>query len=427
MRFPLLLLFFSLCCSSVLLYGQNNFSSYFTDGAIRYDFELAGNADTVFAYKVQSKKLPSWGGNPAVLIESLDYGTCRYSVFSAFNSELIFRKGFSPLFWEWQSTAEARHRMRSFYHALYFPVPLNDVIIRIDTRKADNQWMEIFSDTLKQDDYFIIDEEMRSAAIDTLLHSGTAAQKIDLMILAEGYRADEMEKFRTDAQRMTEYLFNSEPFGKYRQRFNVYAMNTVSLESGTDIPGERIYRNTAFNSHFYTFDSPRYLTTTDMKPVYDALDGVGWDHIYILVNHERYGGGGFYNFFSLCSSDNERSPFVFCHEFGHSFAGLGDEYYTSATSYESFYQLTAEPWEPNLTTLIDFESKWKEMLSNDTPVPTPREERYKQGVGVFEGGGYVARGIYSPVMSCWMKEHTAGAFCPVCQKAIERVILLQSE
>jgi hypothetical protein len=164
-----------------------------------------------------------------------------------------------------------------------------------------------------------------------------------------------------------------------------------------------------------------------MKSVYDAIDGLAWDHIYILVNEERYGGGGFYNFLSVCSSDNVRSPFVFCHEFGHGFAGLADEYYTSSTSYNDFYNIEVEPWEPNITTMVQFNKKWFRQIKEDIPVPTPRETKYAGRVGVFEGGGYMAKGIYSPVMSCWMKEEAAGAFCPVCRKAIEKTILLHCE
>ena len=200
------------------------------------------------------------------------------------------------------------------------------------------------------------------------------------------------------------------------------AVLTPSAESGTDIPGEGIYKNTAFNSTFYTFDIDRYLTTSDMKSIYDAAASVPWDHLYILVNSEKYGGGGFYNFLSVCTSDNYLTKEVFVHEFGHGFAGLGDEYYSSAVAYEEFYNLEIEPWEPNLTTLVDFGEKWRDMLKNSTPVPTPRETKYKKTVGVFEGGGYLDKGMYSPYIDCRMKSNNAGEFCPVCIRAIKQAI-----
>ena len=164
-----------------------------------------------------------------------------------------------------------------------------------------------------------------------------------------------------------------------------------------------------------------------MKSVYDAASVAPYDHIYVLVNTERYGGGGFYNFLSVCTSDNSLTKEVFVHEFGHGFAGLGDEYYTSNVAYEDFYNLETEPWEPNITTLVDFDKKWKSILKETTPIPTPRKEKYKDDVGVFEGGGYMSKGIYSPVMDCRMKSNNADGFCPVCQEAIRRVIQFYSE
>jgi hypothetical protein len=235
-----------------------------------------------------------------------------------------------------------------------------------------------------------------------------------------------MEKFIADTKRLSDYLLDNEPFKTYKDEFNFIAVEVPSTESGTDVPGENIYRNTAFNSHYYTFDSPRYLTTSDMKMVYDAIDGVAWDYIYVIVNTTRYGGGGFYNFLNVCSADDVRSPFVFCHEFGHGFAGLGDEYYAASTAYEEYTDKKTEPWEPNLTTLVDFDRKWKDLVDENTPIPTPREDQYKSTVGVYEGGGYESHGVYSPYISCWMKEMQAGEFCPVCKAAIEKMILFHT-
>ena len=177
----------------------------------------------------------------------------------------------------------------------------------------------------------------------------------------------------------------------------------------------------------YTFDISRYLTTSDMKTVHDKAAAVPYDQIILLVNSDRYGGGGFYNFLDVCTAENKLSPRVFIHEFGHSFAGLGDEYYTSEVAYENYYNLKIEPWEPNLTTLIDFDSKWKSMVDSTTPIPTPRYDGYSSRVGAFEGGGYEAKGIYSPMEDCIMKSNSTTHFCPVCIKAIKDVILLNTK
>jgi len=164
-----------------------------------------------------------------------------------------------------------------------------------------------------------------------------------------------------------------------------------------------------------------------MKSIYDAASVVPYDHLYVLVNTTRYGGGGFYNFLTVCTADNELTRQVFIHEFGHGFAGLGDEYYSSSVAYEDFYNLKIEPWEPNLTTLVDFDKKWKSMVEKSTPVPTPREAKYSKTVGVYEGGGYLDKGIYSPYIDCRMKSNEAEGFCPVCQEAIRKVIRAQVE
>jgi hypothetical protein len=236
-----------------------------------------------------------------------------------------------------------------------------------------------------------------------------------------------MEKFREDAKRVTQYLFDEEPFKSEKEKFNVSAVLTPSPESGTDIPGEHIYKNTRFNSTFYTFDVSRYLTTSDMKNILDAAALVPYDQIYVLVNTERYGGGGFYNFVSVCTADNSLTKEVFVHEFGHGFAGLGDEYYTSDVAYEDFYNLKIEPWEPNITTLVNFGSKWKSMVKESVEIPTPRTAKYENTVGVYEGGGYMSKGIYSPFIDCQMKSNTAKGFCPVCAESIKKVIQFYSE
>lgn len=394
-------------------------------GAVRYDFELVGGNNRIEVVKKQVKYLPHRGDNYSQHLQMPDYGSCRYRIFDAESDTLVFRKGFSPLFKEWQITDKANNdEVRSYYQALFFPKPKSDVVLKIDERTFEESWQTIWIDTIRIDDPYIISEKYPVASVDTILFHGEPDKHVDLVILAEGYTENELVKFSRDARRLSDSLFAAEPFKTYKTCFNVLAMQVPSVESGTDIPDEHIYRNTAFNSHFYTFGSARYLTTSDMRSVYDAIDGVAWDHIYILVNEKRYGGGGFYNYLSICTSDNAQSPFVFCHEFGHAFAGLADEYYTSSTTYESFYNLDVEPWEPNITTMMEFDKKWFSRIKEGTPVPTPRNDEYAGKVGVFEGGGYEAKGIYSPVMSCWMKERKAGAFCPVCSDAIEKTILL---
>ena len=245
---------------------------------------------------------------------------------------------------------------------------------------------------------------------------------VDLAFIAEGYKADEMGKFRDDVKRMADRLFAEAPFNDYKDKFNIWAVEAISQDSGTDVPGEGIYANTALNSTFYTFDLERYLTTQDIKSVNDYSAVVPHDNIIVLINTTRYGGGGVYNYYSGTSAGHPLSPKVFVHEFGHGFVGLADEYYTSEVAYEEFYPLDVEPWEPNITTLVNFDSKWKKMIDKVTPLPTPPEEKYENVTGLFEGGGYSAKGIFRPQIECRMMSNSSKGFCSVCRKAIIEMI-----
>jgi len=410
-----------------LLHAQINYSEYFTNKSLRFDFVLGGNSDKVEVFPEQIKQEPHWAGSKKNLIDNFNFGTYRFRVFDLKSDSLIFSKGLSTLFQEWQTTAEAKKKTRTFYHAAIFPFPKKEIILEIDARQWEGHFETIYSTTINPKNYFIKRERPIEHETVEILKNGQPENKVDLVILAEGYTKNEMNKFLEDAKRVTGYLFDAEPFKTEKDKFNVTAVLTPSQESGTDIPGEDVYKNTLFNSTFYTFDLPRYLTTSDMKTIYDAVANVPYDQIYILVNSERYGGGGFYNFISVCTADDEQTEPVFVHEFGHGFAGLGDEYYTSAVAYEDFYNLDIEPWEPNLTTLVNFESKWKGMIPDSIPVPTPRKAKYSETIGAFEGGGYTSKGIYSPKMNCRMKSNHAEEFCPVCQEAIKKVIRFYTE
>ena len=424
MKLKILLVFL---LTPIFSFSQPDFNTYFKAGALRFDFLLGGNHENVVVYPEQIKKETHWGGNKKNLVDYFNYGSYRVRVFDLKSDSLIFSRGFSTLFQEWQTTAEAKEISRTFYQAAVFPFPRKEIRLEIDARQWEGDFKSIYQVEIDPSDYFIIDENPVKYKTVKILDNGNPGNKVDLAVLAEGYTAGEMGKFVKDAERMVGYLFDEPPFKENKDKFNVYAVQAPSEESGTDIPGEWIYKNTAFNSTFYTFGLPRYLTTSDMKNIYDAASAVPYDQIYILVNSERYGGGGFYNFVTVCTADNERTPNVFIHEFGHGFAGLSDEYYNSAVAYEDFYNLEIELWEPNLTTLTDFSNKWGSMIHDSIPVPTPRKIKYRNNVGVFEGGGYMAKGIYSPMMDCRMKSNEAPGFCPVCRKAIQDVIDFYTE
>ncbi|MBT3382270.1 MAG: peptidase [Prolixibacteraceae bacterium] len=411
----------------IFSFSQVDFNKYYESKSLRFDFLLGGNNKEVKVYPEQIKQEPFWAGSKTNLLDPFNYGTFRFRVFDLKSDSLLFSKGFSTLFQEWQTTAEAKKVDKTFYQAVIFPFPKNTIRLEIDARQWEGNFKTIYKTEIDPQDYFILSEIPASLKSVEIVQNGDPENTVDLVILAEGYTILEMDKFVEDATRVSQYLFNEEPFKSEQGKFNVKAVLTPSIESGTDVPGESIYKNTYFNSTFYTFNLPRYLTTSDMQAIYDAAAVVPYDHIYILVNTERYGGGGFYNFVSVCSSDNHLTKEVFVHEFGHGFAGLGDEYYNSTVAYEDFYNLKTEPWEPNLTTLVDFNLKWKEMVSDSIPIPTPRKTIFNNSVGAYEGGGYMNKGIYSPFIDCRMKSNIAKGFCPVCEEAIKKVIRFYSE
>ena len=417
------LLFLVFIFSSVL--AQKNGDEIFKE-RIRYDYLLVGDNDEVNVVPVQLKKEKGWGK----IVEpnmQFEYGTYKFQIRSTKNT-LLYEFGFSPIFQEYQTTAEAKYRKRSFYNVAVFPNFEQDLIIEFFDRNQQNEWVSIYLDSINYDGFNVINETNDQFKIDTILWSGTSDSKIDLVFLAEGYQANQMEKFIADSKRMATALFDAKPYKNYENRFNILAVEVPSVETGMDQPRIGDFKNTAFNSSFNTFNSARYLTTFDLEAVYDALAGIAFDHFFVLVNSERYGGGGFYNYLNLTTVDNYQSEFVFIHEFGHGFAGLGDEYYTSSTGYDDqFYFEGVEPWEPNITTMADFEKKWSQMINDTIPVPTPRDSIYANVVGAFEGGGYLAKGVFSPMEDCWMNSRKAGAFCPVCQKAIENIILHNSK
>lgn len=405
------------------VWGAPAFDDFFTIDVLRFDYLLSGNHTSAKIIPGEIKKEKTWSGSRNVLSDNLNLGTYRFQVYDHKSGVLIFAKGFSPLFQEWQSTKEANLTDKACYQVIRFPFPKKKVLIKIERRDYGNLFSEIYSGIIDPENYFIIDESARNIPVTKIYYSGEPSQKVDIAILAEGYTVKEMRKFVTDARRLTDSLFAVQPFSQMKNCFNVYALKTPSMESGTDIPGDKIYRNTLYNSTFYTFDISRYLTTSDMKTIHDMAASVPYDQLIVLVNSALYGGGGFYNFVNVCTSDNRLSPNVFIHEFGHGFGGLGDEYYTSEVAFVDYYNLKVEPWEPNLTTLVNFSSKWKDITDTKTPVPTPRNGEYSSKVGAFEGGGYTSKGIYSPMENCRMKSNESPGFCPVCQRTIRAAIM----
>jgi hypothetical protein len=413
---------FILFIESLTLSAQESFDKYFTDKVLRFDFMLAGNSQKTSVYPVVMKEEPFWAGSKTNLINPFNSGNFKYEVFDVTGNTLIYSRAFCTLFQEWQTTAEAKSVDRSFYEVATMPYPKNKIRFILSKRERNGMFSKLYETIIDPANYFIRKENPVTAAATKIYGSGDPHTSVDLAFIAEGYKANEMGKFRADVKKMADYLFEEAPFSEYKDRFNIWAVEAISQDSGTDVPGEKIYANTVLNSSFYTFDLDRYLTTQDIKAVNDYAATVPHDNIIVLINSSRYGGGGVYNYYTGTTTGNQLSPKVFIHEFGHGFAGLADEYYTSTVAYDEFYPLNVEPWEPNITTMVNFESKWKKLINKDTPIPTPSEEKFKNVTGLFEGGGYSAKGIYRSAMDCRMKSNKTKGYCSVCRNAIREII-----
>lgn len=410
----------------LLLFGNINcfgaFEDLFLNRTLRIDYIHSGNASTEFFALDELIQEPIWDRIKDRLINPFDYGKYKFQAYDSLTDELIFQTSYSTLFGEWQTTAEAKQTSRSFHETVLMPFPKSTIRVEFYSRTANNSWEKRWSFYIRPNDILISKENAYQCKTRQIQYSGDPVHKLDIAFIAEGYTWLQMPKFRRDARRFMNYILECEPFSDYKESINFWSIESHSKESGADDPGQGSWKETILNSHFWTFYSERYLTIYDQKTMRHLASNAPYDHIIVLVNTDKYGGGGFYHFFSVCSTDDDLSNFVLVHEFGHDLAGLGDEYYTSDVAMQNFYPLDTEPWEPNLTTLKEFNKKWKEMIKPGTPVPTPAETRYEKETGVFEGGGYASKGVYRPSMDCTMKSARYNYFCPVCKGAIIKMI-----
>lgn len=399
------------------------FNQVFNDSTLRLDYVFGGNDKTSSVMFDHMHKWKGWAGKRNNLDKIPYDGYGIITVTDSVTGDTIYRHSFSSLFREWQATPEAQQTWKSFQNSFLVPLPKKTAkinIVLLDMRHdkvAENTHIYNPKDILVKK----IDET-KTVPYRYIHKGGDPTKAIDVAFLAEGYTPAEMDKFYKDAKRATDAMFSHEPFKSRKNDFNFIAVAAPSEESGVSVPREGLWKDTAFKSHYDTFYSDRYLTTSNIFDVYDALNAIPFEHLVIIVNTDRYGGGGIYNSSTLATSDHPTFVQVLVHEFGHSFGGLADEYFYDNDVMTDSYPLDVEPTEPNITTLVNFDSKWKNQLKKGTPVPTPIEMKDKYPVGVFEGGGYSSKGVYRPVDKCRMRVNDVPEFCPVCQKAISDLI-----
>lgn len=402
------------------------FEEFFFDRTMRFDYYHSGNSQTEQIFFDELKEEPYWGGSKRSLIDTTDLGNHLFRIVDAATERVIYSRGFCSLFNEWQKTPEAYRINRSYPESVIFPYPKKACRIEFFSRDAKGRFAEVYKQDIAPDSYWVERFAPRYEAFDVAYH-GAHANRVDIVLLPEGYSEGERAKFEEACRCFAESMFSFAPYDKLKPLINIRAVWAPSRESGVTIPGEGVWRETACDANFYTFDSERYQTVSDQQRLRDLAAHVPYDYIYVLSNTQKYGGGGIFNFYGISAAHNPGfTGKVYIHEFGHLLLGLGDEYVGNTAYDETMYDTKIEPWEPNVTSLVDFDKKqiWKSLLAEDTPVPTPTTEAYRDKVGVYEGAGYIPKGLYRPMQNCLMNSFRGVEdFCPVCQKAIEEYIL----
>lgn len=405
-------------------------SLFATDYTLRLDYIFSGDATHTEISLAKMGRLEGWWGRTVNMDNLLLRGNGQIILRDSATSQVLYCTSFSTLFSEWQCTPEALHTRKAFENVYLVPMPEATAYVTVKMLDKRDSVTASMTHIVHPDD-ILIRPVASPYTLDKCRYmhkGGDSKDAIDIAIVGEGYTKEEMEVFYRDAKETADQILSYEPFKGKADKLNFIAVPVESKESGVSIPLKGEWKQTAFSSHFSTFYSDRYLTTLHLFDLHDALASVPYEHIIILANTDNYGGGGILNSYVLTAAHNPWAMPVVVHEFGHSFGGLADEYFYDDGTDQ--YDLNTEPWEPNITTLVNFDSKWKDMIEKkeivtkaEQALPAYRtlvESDYK--VGIYEGGGYLSEGIYRPFPTCRMRDNTYPLFCPVCQRAISRMI-----
>ncbi len=413
--------------------SAQRFSDHFLDRTLRLDYNFAGDNRHQQISLDELSQSPGWYGRRGNLDSLLILGNGQLTVTDPQTQDVLYRYSFSTLFQEWQTSEEATRGWKSFENVFLMPFPKRPVDVTVTLSDTHNKETARLTHRVDPKDILIRHIGEQGVLPWKYIHKGGESRDaIDVAILAEGYTEEDMDLFWKDCWMSVDAFLTHEPFRSLAAKFNFIAVFSPSQESGVSIPHRGIWKNTVLGSNYDTFYSERYLTTLKLKRVHDALAGIPYEHVIILANTDNYGGGGIYNSYMMSSAHHAKTRPVIVHEFGHSFGGLGDEYFYD-DQYETMYPADTEPWEPNLTTLVNFGSKWQDMLGGDVAgardevvngvrISVPDGKDLYTKVGVYEGGGYQSKGVYRPTQECRMKINEAPVFCPVCDRAIRRIV-----
>ena len=445
------------------------YEAAFTGDTMRVDYLQTGGRGIEAVSLDRIVNDGPWPGSRTHLVDDTNLGKYLFEVIDRSTNQVIYSRGFASLYGEWETTPEAKEIHRTFSGTLRFPWPKRPVQVVLKKRDRLNAFHEFWS--------AIIDAASRQVnrsrlapegKVLTLWESGTPGAKVDLLLIGDGYTEPEMAKFQADARRLVDRMFALEPYKSRRADFNVRAIAVAASESGVHNPRTGEMRRTRVGTEYNVFDSERYALALDNRGWRDIASAAPYDAVEILINNRYYGGGGIFNDHAAVAVDSGSADYIFAHEFGHHFAGLGDEYYTSDVAYETGAAEKVEPWEPNVTAMHDPATlKWRDLVTPGTPLPTPwdkaayekrsaeiQTERrrlrataapesamdalfatqqawetkflssmtHSGRVGAFEGASYEPKGLYRPEADCIMFTRDEVGFCRVCRRAIERVI-----
>lgn len=419
-------LFLCLALSTLSTIGlrAQTYEQYFTDSTLRIDYAFSGNKYSTQIHTEELHNIPRWYGRKENLDSLILEGNGRIIMRDSISGRIIYRHSFSSLYQEWLSTDEATKISRSYENTFLLPYPKQTALIHIELDDMERKHLAQQEFYFNPRDILVRRHHNTPPLEHDYLHKGQHSHEaIDIVILAEGYTQHDMPKFLRDARRASDELLSYAPFKQYKDYINIIAVKSTSEDSGVSVPRNNDWKRTAFSAHFDTFYSNRYLTTRRVKAIHDALINIPYEHIIILANTETYGGGGIYNSYTLSSIDPKYFLPVVVHEFGHSFGGLADEYFYENDAMSDSYALDQEPWEQNVTSLIDFKGKkWSTLLKRGTPIPTPIKQKDKYPLGAFEGAAYTSKGLYRPSDDCRMRTNSYPTFCPACHKALDELI-----
>jgi len=415
------------------------YNDFFTDNTLRFDYFHSGVADTEHVSLDELRLEGTWPGSKTNLIDDMRLGLYRFEVEDVETNNLIYAYPFASIFGEWQTTGEAADGVwRTIHESQRFPEPKQSFRLALKKRNPDGTYNTIYYAEHNPKSRFVNRSPVaNSDKVWKIFNNGSQENKVDILILGDGYRKVDTKQFKKDAKHLVGVMFDTEPFKSRKSDFNVWAINIFSEETGISNPRQNIWKNSALDLRFNSFDSDRYVLTFANKKLREITAQAPYDAIMIIFNDPKYGGGGIYNLWSTVSSLSSRADFVFVHEFGHSFAGLADEYFTSDVSY-IVEQPEYEPNYPNITALFDPENlKWQHLVEEGTLIPTYWDQaaydsnavgflqscnEYYGKTGAYEGGGYLAKGLYRPEVDCIMFSRNRGEFCNVCSEAIEKMI-----